>query len=184
MSKIYIGIDPSFTNTGIVMIGSTEIRTEEYHIEKIGCDDSGESNRLYSGCRIGYKWAMEQVLSGQVPLTWGIEVPMGSHFGAAVKVDRLYGYWVGWLHCKQQRVMTFTPPQIKKFFTGSGRADKETMVWFANNVWDFPCTSHDIADAFAIAMLVKHIDEGKYDIADAFAIAMLVKHIDEGKYEL
>lgn len=167
-SKIYIGIDPSFTNTGIVAIVGDRIYGYEYKTPKIAGDDAGEQDRLATAVIGGRRWLDETLGEwwrkggGAV----GVEVPMGSHMGGASKVDRLFGFWIGIMRGGWGVIdrKTFTPSQIKKFYTGHGNADKELMVWFANNVWDFECTSHDIADAHAIAMMVKYIDEGKYEL--------------------
>jgi len=170
MSKVYSGVDPSLTNTGVVSVYNDEVKATCFKTDKVPNDNAGETKRM---C----KWyeTVDQILGKNhqalCDTFWcecdtmdGIEVPMGNHFGGASKVDRLFGYFIGRLSTETDNYMVFTPSQIKKFFTGSGRADKETMVWFANKVWDFPCTSHDIADAFAIAKMTQYIDENLYEL--------------------
>lgn len=173
---IYIGIDPSLSNTGIVVLDGHKIYSYEYKTPKVDGDDAGELRRLDRACGNGWKWLEGFTKYGDFgAFDVGIEVPMGRHQGAAVKVDRLFGYWVGAIqeHCHKLR--SYTPGQIKLFFTGSGschiprmknmsKYQKEMMVWFANNVWDFKTDSHDIADAFAIAKLTQYIDEDLYEL--------------------
>jgi len=167
MNKVYIGIDPSFTNTGIVVLDGDKVYSHEYKTQKVRRDCAGETWRLNQAVGASVRWICSAIPMDDIDM-FGIEVPMGNHLGGASKVDRLFGYWWGWLDAtdsfNSRDGQSYTPSQIKKFFTGHGNADKELMVWFANNVWDFPCTSHDIADAFAIAMLTKYIDEGKYEL--------------------
>lgn len=167
-NKVYIGIDPSFTNTGIVAIDGNLIVSREFATPKRPGDGPGEGWRLSAWLANAYNimdWGWNMVI--------GIEVPMGNHRGAAVKVDRLFGYAMGQFHSHDIWPSTYTPGQIKKFFTGSGhchvgkggsKEQKKMMVWFANNAWDFPCTSHDIADAFAIAKLTQYLDDGRYEL--------------------
>jgi len=165
---VYIGIDPSLTYTGVASVTQYgEIGSAGFKTSKMESDDVGELRRLKSAYQ--HLWTFIENAShyGKYSSIVGIEVPMGSHFGGASKVDRLFGYFVGRMseeYFGPISITSFTPSQIKKFFTGHGNANKELMVWFANNVLDFPCTSHDIADAFAIAMLVKYIDEELYEL--------------------
>ena len=172
MSKIYIGIDPSFTNTGMVAIDGDKAWSKEVSFPKIngprfGYDDNiGETARLKTAAVIFRDILYNMELNGKTPV-FGIEVPIGSHMGGGAKLDRLYAVMVLVLPeipGTGDRIRTYTPSQIKKFYTDHGNADKELMVWFANNVWDFKTTSHDLADAHAIAKLTQYIDEGKYEL--------------------
>lgn len=47
------------------------------------------------------------------------------------------------------------PTVLKKWTTGSGKADKDTMASVVKIRWGFASASHDIVDAFALAQMAQ-----------------------------
>lgn len=50
------------------------------------------------------------------------------------------------------------PPTVKKFVTGSGRADKGKMMLAVYMRWKFEVPNHDVADAYTLARIATHLD--------------------------
>ncbi|WP_330481350.1 hypothetical protein [Streptomyces sp. NBC_00724] len=50
------------------------------------------------------------------------------------------------------------PPSVKKFVTGSGRADKDKMMLAVYMRWQFEAPNHDVADAYTLARIAAHLD--------------------------
>lgn len=50
------------------------------------------------------------------------------------------------------------PPSVKKFVTGSGRADKDKMMLAVYMRWKFEAPNHDVADAYTLARIAAHLD--------------------------
>ncbi|MCX5318137.1 hypothetical protein [Streptomyces sp. NBC_00154] len=50
------------------------------------------------------------------------------------------------------------PTSVKKFVTGSGRADKDKMLLAVYMRWQFEAPNHDVADAYTLARIPAHLD--------------------------
>ncbi len=171
-NKIYIGIDPSFTCTGIVCFDGTNVTPVAFKSPKLKHDNIGEAIRLtiardtirYEISKFFPRHPEPTQTGGGDEIMIGVEMPMGSHMGSGAKVDRLFGVIVVLLSDMDCSAKIFTPGQIKKFVTGKGNAKKELMMKEVYKRWGFETDSHDIADAYAIARLVEAIDKKEYEL--------------------
>ncbi|MGW3826584.1 hypothetical protein ACWEAF_30890 [Streptomyces sp. NPDC005071] len=50
------------------------------------------------------------------------------------------------------------PTTVKKYVTGSGRADKDKMLLAVYMRWQFEAPNHDVADAYTLARIAAHLD--------------------------
>ncbi len=170
-NKIYIGIDPSFTNTGIVVIDGDEVYDYEVKLPMVMGDNKGETGRILKRYPL-ITDALGDIAAivGELDAIIGIEIPMGRHMGAAAKLDRAYTMCIFAVdeiarqHWAVHHFVTYTPGQLKKFATGKGNAKKDQMRLAAYKKFGFEHNSHDVVDAYFGAMLVKHLDEGKYEL--------------------
>lgn len=101
----------------------------------------------------------------------GIEIPMGFHQGAGVKIDRAFTAFViavdsvfksGMVASNgDYNLFMFTPPEIKKFVTGKGNAKKELVMKDVYKRWGFETDCLDLSDAYAIAQYTrKKVEDG------------------------
>lgn len=88
--------------------------------------------------------------------TIAVEKPHAGKFFASVKI--LFGLLgiVG-LHCSIHKInlIEYSPKAIKKFWTGNGNADKDTMVEFTQTKYHH-VTDHNESDAIALLELHLH----------------------------
>lgn len=178
----YIGVDPSWTCTGIVAIdndGNTatatlsfkrdkksglwvlniksSIRNSSSSINITGIPhNTGNTNRIVAAHREMGGLLSHLTILPKGKTVVGIEVPMGRHQGAGATTDQVYAAYVMAICGDRYDLTTYTPGQIKKFTTGKGNAKKELMMKEVYKRWGFETDSHDVADAYAIARLVEH----------------------------
>ncbi|MET7631721.1 hypothetical protein ABZS53_14895 [Streptomyces sp. NPDC005499] len=57
-----------------------------------------------------------------------------------------------------RRIHAVAPPTVKKFVTGSGRADKDKMLLAVYKRWEHEASSHDAADAYVLARIAADLD--------------------------
>lgn len=53
----------------------------------------------------------------------------------------------------ERRIHAVAPTTVKKFVTGSGQADKDKMLLAVYMRWKYEASSHDAADAYALARI-------------------------------
>ncbi|MFE5853239.1 crossover junction endodeoxyribonuclease RuvC [Streptomyces sp. NPDC056500] len=53
---------------------------------------------------------------------------------------------------------TVAPSAVKKYATGSGRADKDKMLLAVYKRWGYEATGHDAADAYVLARIAVDLD--------------------------
>jgi len=186
--KIYIGVDPSFTNTGIVVLERGKFYTHGIKIPVIEDDTTGQTSRILKGYpELTDALEFTAIMTRDSDAICGIEIPMGNHFGNGAIIERAYTmcifavdevarqYW------NSLEFITYYPSQLKKFI-GKGllaeakdalfpdkaklsQAQKKKLApWAVNKRFNFETKSHDIAEAYFGAMMVKLIDEGKYEL--------------------
>ncbi|MFH9731911.1 hypothetical protein [Streptomyces sp. NPDC017260] len=56
-------------------------------------------------------------------------------------------------HHVERRIHAVAPATVKKFVTGSGRADKDKMMMAVYKRWGFEPANNDVADAYALARI-------------------------------
>lgn len=59
----------------------------------------------------------------------------------------------------ERRLHAVAPATVKKFVTGSGRADKDKMMMAVFKRWGFEPDTHDVADAYVLARIADALAE-------------------------
>ncbi len=144
-----IGIDPSLTSTGIVILD--EDGGLKY--QKVFC-----SKPLPNRIKRIYK-LIQELLNYVYTITddgrtlFGIE---GYSYGSRQFAHQL-GELGGCLRLELYRgcwdYKEYAPTMVKKFTTGKGNVKKELMLLHVFKKWGFETSSSDLADAYAIAQL-------------------------------
>ena len=189
MSRIIIGIDPSLSSTGIVVLRDGEV----VHAGVFGFKTANDKKdwKMYEKNEIGKSQKFITTFSrdngdlGRIVMAFryiadfvggycnsnclnniriGIEIPMGSHRGAGAKTDRIYSAYITGirsLHYEGIEIRAMVPGTIKKFVTGKGNAKKELILKEVFRKFGFDTSDNNIADAFAIAKYVENLKETK-----------------------
>jgi Holliday junction resolvasome RuvABC endonuclease subunit len=190
MSRIIIGIDPSLSATGIVVLKDGEV----VHAGVFGFKSAKDKThwKSYEKNEVsGWKMPMDEFLRdigdvGRInsafmyitefidnycewdysnEITVGIEIPMGSHAGAGAKTDRIYASYITGIssivYSGRIEIITMVPGTIKKFVTGKGNAKKELILKEVFRKFEFDTSDNNIADAFAIAKYIESLKEKK-----------------------
>jgi crossover junction endodeoxyribonuclease RuvC len=159
MPNLYIGIDPSFTDTAIVGIIDGKMVFEEHIKSKPNPDTFIRLIDFYEHCRNVYDDIAANYYN--TPTYLGIEEPMGLHAGNGAKMGQVFACVIVAANpfIESKNVHIYKPSQIKKFATGKGNAKKDLILLSCYKKWGVSFTSHDTADAYAIARLVE--SEGK-----------------------
>ena len=169
----YIGIDPGFSCTGIYILGDYEgvgtigfTRNKKTNLwemrtgfrgiyfrtaEDLDSDIGNVSRMLMLNQEISHLLTSE--IEGDEAIV-GIEYPMGRHRGNGAKIDQAYAA-IALAAIRIHTVRTYGPGEIKKFVTGKGNAKKELMLKEIYKRWGFETDNHNVADAYAIAQMVK-----------------------------
>jgi crossover junction endodeoxyribonuclease RuvC len=98
-------------------------------IERLGT----VSHICYEGYSYGSKYRREEM----------------GELGAALKLALAHQFP---MHV-QRRMHAVAPPSVKKYVTGSGRADKDKMLLAVFKRWEHEASCHDAADAYVLARI-------------------------------
>ena len=158
MSSLFVGIDPGFTDTAIVVIDEDGKVIDEVHVSVTDKDIGGDCDI----CRIiEYESRIRGVLMpfASNPDCWmAVEKPLGANKGKGVAVQWAYTSIIlaVAMHCDDMKRLAYhTPSKIKKFITGKGNSKKELMLKEIYKRWGFETDNHNTGDAYAIAQLVR-----------------------------
>lgn len=158
MSKIYVGIDPGYGCTAIMVlnhngdrIGNEEICENKKHIFPTTAD---RILNLYTKvCECLVTTGASEAEHGCI----AVEEPMGSSRGAGVKVNQAFTCVVlAIIHICGCVPEVYTPGQIKKFATGTGNANKIKMAHAVKKM-GYESDNEHLIDAYAIAKYVKSL---------------------------
>ena len=83
---------------------------------------------------------------------------------------------IGWgirmaLYGKGIKYTEVSPPSVKKFATGKGKAKKDEMVLPIYRKWGFEHRSDNVRDAFVLAQIARAINDTEY--SDSLKVATL-----------
>ncbi|MEU1552109.1 crossover junction endodeoxyribonuclease RuvC [Streptomyces scabiei] len=157
MSRISIGIDQSYSGCAIVRYNATDGTASEtvydfspkvagtginriqyvHHVLYVAFEQASVLGQIthicYEGYAYGAKFKREELgeLGGAMKLAL-----------AEVFPDHI-----------ERRVHVVAPTQVKKFVTGSGRAEKDKMMMAVFMRWQHESSSHDAADAYSLARI-------------------------------
>ena len=161
---IFIGIDLSMT-TGMVAIDEDDpFSGVKSWIIKPNTKSRGIDHYESIGKKI---YITEQIITKleslfESKIIIGIEGYSFSKFGMA-ESGELGGIVKSMLWNKGFEYSIFPPTSIKKFACGSGAAKKELMIAAVYKRWAFDTNDNNLADAFAVAKLLRAVHYYKQD---------------------
>lgn len=153
---LYVGIDPSLTCTAMVCLPECDVRTWRF---KKG-DVVGRCAQYAAQVKRAYHDCLSQTNTNDVVIC--IEKPGGQLRGNASWLIALYAFIVDeFLGFGGVGVYPVAPATLKKFATGSGRAEKSMMGQAVQRHWgdQLPdgLLGNDAIDAFALAKMAQCI---------------------------
>lgn len=143
--KYSVGIDLSFTSTGLVVINDDG--TEKAFRFKAGTPDEPFSvrvNKLWEGMTSALPKSKDTLI-----------VMEGAAYAAQFKAfqcGELAGAIKMRLADSAYKVDLIAPTVLKKFATGKGNATKDVVAKHVEAKWGFTNRCHDIVDAYVLAM--------------------------------
>lgn len=144
---IVVGVDPSISSTGVALLGD---RQDFYRVRT---KPAGED----VAARLG---RMRESVLGVLRCVSGFEVVLAvveaPAFGKSNGMTHmLAGHWWLMAHAleKLAPVATVAPGTLKKFATGSGRAEKDAVLLAASKVFGDEVPNNDVADAAVLAAM-------------------------------
>jgi len=165
MKKLYIGIDPSFTDTAIVAIDGDGVVIHELHVtSKPNKNESSAARIVEYSSRLQKLFEHIFPNTGDYPydISVAIEEPMGFHAGNGAKMGQVYAaasiaifYGLG----PFEDIGVIKPTTLKKFITGKGNAKKSTIIKEVYKRWGFNTDNDNTADAYGIARWLIYIDQ-------------------------
>lgn len=155
--NFYLGLDLSLTGTGLVVL-----------------DDSGEvvysstaKNKLRGIERLSF---IEEVV-GDLLVRFKIKMiciegyAMGSRSGQAFSIGELGGV-IKLLLWEQAKTYFLVPPtQLKKYVTGSGRAEKDMVILNVYKKWGWEAGDNNQADAYVLARIARQLHSPSDDLS-------------------
>ncbi len=148
--SLIVGIDPSLTGTGIVVLRGGEVELAETIKTK-------SSVSLINRVSVIYR-TIANILEETTPSLIVIE---GFSYGSRGRAVFDIAY-LGWrIREELERIrkqngipwMNIPPAQLKKFATGKGTANKEVIMQQVYKRWGFEASDNNIADAFVLAQI-------------------------------
>ncbi|MFF8283373.1 crossover junction endodeoxyribonuclease RuvC [Streptomyces albus] len=154
MPCTYLGIDQSYSRCAIVAYTPATRRAEVERFDFSPKKSGKGPQRLAHVHRVLREYFEAQRLAGPV----GAIAYEGYAYGAKFKREEL-GELGGVMRLALVQTWpldllhTVAPSSVKKFVTGSGRADKDKMLLAVYMRWKYEAPDHDTADAYTLARI-------------------------------
>ena len=155
MSKLYVGIDPSMTSTGLIILDenydmavmkiiSSDIKDlNEVRIQQIGREILLSLNRLQKDIEMVCLEGISFGSSGR-----GVAQQAGlNYYISILLIENNYDY----MRCE--------PTKLKKFVTGKGQCKKDLMLMKTFKKWGVEFDNSDLCDAYGLARYGKDFEE-------------------------
>jgi crossover junction endodeoxyribonuclease RuvC len=144
-AKYYVGIDPSYSGTGIVILGGEEVIA---HAFKAGKPEHPFHERVHD------LW--KQILRVLPKPDECIICIEGAAYAAefnAFMLGELSGALKYCMYSNGYKYEVVQPTVVKKFATGAGNAQKHFVAAHVAQKWGFVNSSNDVVDAFVLAKI-------------------------------
>lgn len=149
----FIGIDPSYSATGIVVLDNTP---ETKPLEAFTIKAGSSSDKF--GKRLQYVLDKLESLLVKYPVGSTYVVMEGAAFASefgAFKLGKLSGVIEYFLHSQGVDYSLVAPTFLKKVACGNGNASKPQVKEGILKRWQFASLSSDINDAYTLAQIAK-----------------------------
>lgn len=178
MDIISIGIDPSLTSTGIVILKGDDIvesRTLPNNsadniitrVRKIRDEISKEINRMIDSDGRGIGYNVIASIEGFSYGSKGRSIFDIGYLGWRIREDL-----VEWSRGTRMKWIEVPPSNLKQYATGKGNAAKEVVMMNVFKRWNEEFDDNNQADAFVLAKIGKTYLEQEDDIAEFQKAAM------------
>lgn len=157
MPRLALGIDQSYTGCAVVTynatLGTADARVFDFSPKRVGTGIK-RLERVYEDLAQHF---LNLALMGRMTHICYEGYAYGARFrreelgelGAALKFA-LALVFPGHI---ERRIHAVAPATVKKFVTGSGRADKDKIMMAVYKRWGFEPESNDVADAYTLARI-------------------------------
>lgn len=153
---ISVGIDPSLTGTGVVILRDGRVEISETllnhanlpMIERVGKITLGIANLIHDAC-LGFKPTIDRAIAAIEGFSYGSKgksVFDIGYLGWRIRED-LYKFY------STLPYIDVPPTSVKKFATGSGNAAKELILQQVYKRWGVEFHDNNQADAFVLAQI-------------------------------
>lgn len=157
----FIGIDPSYSSTGVVVLGKETNEPLEAFTVRAGTS----TNRFYDRMKLAIDKINEVMI--KYPMDSTYVVMEGGAFASefvTFKLGKLAGafeYYLGSLGVNYSLV---APTYVKKVATGKGNSTKASVITAVRNRWEFVSASDDINDAYVMAQIARGVRNTGEDV--------------------
>lgn len=151
-SKVFMGIDQSYSGFAVAMVFETSYRVEVYKSEKRGTDRLRDIQDYLKAVIDAY--AIEDV--AMEGYAYGVQMAhMAGELGGMVKLTLLD---------RGLYPLIVAPSMLKKYVTGKGTGvQKNQMLLNIYKKWGIEFTDDNAADAYALARLASGASETAYE---------------------
>jgi len=159
----YVGIDPSFTCTGVGAVSPTKVSHFHFRGPTLKGKRAGGVARL-TALQHELQQHLEYLVRNLGPIKHVcIEGPAYAATNRADDLGQLRGVYSVCAAGFCDTVTVVPPTSLKKFATGSGAATKEKMVKTATEICDERLL-HDEADALWLAVLARGLEDATLEL--------------------
>lgn len=170
MGKIFAGIDPSLTNTGVVLLQDGKViksQTNKTDPSKTAKEELERLRRITSA-------VADSFLSDNISLA-ALEAP--SFCSKSSSIVQLSGlnFFLRQTLFENNIPFLIVPPMTLKKFVGKGNMKKEEVKLAVYKRWGFEDKSNDITDAYALARFAEAYVDDKSEDRTTLDKAELIK---------
>jgi len=162
MEKLFVGLDISFSGTGLIIINNNKEIVFESEISSKKHDDDRHDieNRIIKITNEILK--VLQNYKEKIQLICIEDVSYGSMGQGSAQLVGL-NFYIRTLLFQNGfiNIQMIEPKKLKKFVTGTGNAKKQLMLKEVYKKWGADFNSDNLADAFGLAMFSLFLNGGK-----------------------
>lgn len=150
----FLGIDPSYSSTGVVLLSSDAIESEPLIATTIKAGAPGQTFIQRMTILLNTLKSLLKKYTPETILTVMEGAAFASEFGA-FKLGKLAGVLEYWLASHNFQYYLVAPPYVKKVASDSGNATKVQVINGVRKRWNYFNKSNDINDAYTMARIAQ-----------------------------
>lgn len=152
---LILGIDPGSVHTGFGLVARQGQRFEAIEFGRFSCP----ANQPLADRLASLAMELRTLVDRHGPEAVVLETPFhGLNSRSLVVLAQARGALLSVLGGRDLEVAEYSPAEVKKAVTGSGRADKKQVSWMVCQQLQIPAAglSEDASDALAVALCYAH----------------------------